>query len=241
MYPVGARRTYRRFRARQLVTRKETFYLDHSQRGPVSLAAAAPGTYDDTTAYVGYVWQNLLVTNTRVGAPGPGINQGTAFNNRLGRFITVKSISIHWQCLQDVILPDDGGGDMTNRQWSMRLLVYRDKEPEVGTHTYAQVFDSSIVAGAMNPKDYRNLDYAKRFVIMYDKTVNMRLGMNGPVSGKIFIKRPFSVQYTRASTTGLNATFERNSIFFLVVPTLNIVPAGGSPQFTWGGRIRFDP
>lgn len=147
---------------------------------------------------------DVKVTNQVINSTGSiallnGIAEGTSFNNRVGRRVSLKSLQISGT------LDDNTGGTPINDSLYVRMLVLYDRQNNGGTPALADILQDVDSAGTTTTDAYSgiNMNNSDRFKVLMDNRVfipndqtsaagtNLEQGIAGylPSTGETNIKR----------------------------------------------------
>lgn len=147
--------------------------------------------------------------------------QGTDADNRIGRSIKIKSISVNFVAIKNTASAVNG---------FLRCMLVLDKDPKATAITIAEILQDTG-APITSP---RNLDFRKRIVIMKDWYIP--LGLNGANSyhRKIYKKSELH-EIFNSGNSGTITDIEENAIYFVAVSDVTT----NMPSVVCYTRIRF--
>lgn len=169
--------------------------------------AVQPVTFSQTTA-------NANVINV--------IDNGTAFNQHVGREILMKSLYVRWNMQM--------AATSTNSS-SLRLLVVYDRQTNTALPATTQIVQTDEIVGMMN------LNNNKRFSVLLDEVIPC-LGTGGPQAAYVsrYVKLNHLVEFNQTNG-GTVADIQTGSVIalFWQEGNLGVASPVGSAYF----RIRF--
>lgn len=140
------------------------------------------------------------------------IIEGDEYNNRNGRSILNRSISVNWSCIMHA--------SATNTY--VRLVLACDKKPDVGTVNYGSVYGSS----SNYLTQINKAEDGDRFVILKDILIKLSTAECTNQYGKIYV----DLKGTHTIFDASSADTEKNRYFIVAIsdqptntPTLNFV------------------
>lgn len=144
---------------------------------------------------------NTILTQTFINLNGTfllnGITQGTDYNQRIGRQITVKSILLNLLIAYDLTAPSIGSAQNGNL---VRVMVIYDGQPNSGTLATG----ADILADQTSTTSPMNLDNRDRFKVIIDK----RFNLNGMYySTNLVAGNPTSVYMSKYKKLNLDVIF----------------------------------
>lgn len=156
-----------------------------------------------------------------------GIQNGTAYYNRVGTVISIRSIELRLNFISTA-----GTGVDQIQRYSLVL----DRQPNGVAPLYTDIYGA--IGGLVNFTSLRNLENRKRFKILWDRSysVNINTGSNYQKYLYLKIRRPIITTYTSAST-GLVSDITTNALYFVSIGSQASGPTAGAVQ--GNGRIRF--
>ncbi len=156
------------------------------------------------------------------------IPEGVSEDERIGRKITLSSISFHGMC----VIPTTA--TQAESQDTIRIVVYLDKQCNGAAATWANVFDGTDIDG------FRNLANQHRFQILLDRqytifapitsgtaaeATTLSQARHRRIAWHIPIKR--QIFYNKDLTTGALSTIESNNIGMMAISQLGHVDIQG--------------
>ncbi len=90
---------------------------------------------------------------------------GAGPDERVGRKVTVRSIQLHWGCLNENLFNTDT--DPERRLNPVRTMIVFDKQSNSGVPSYNTIVKDNLGLGDQ-AWSFKNLDNKDRFVILYD-------------------------------------------------------------------------
>lgn len=115
---------------------------------------------------------DVVVTNQVINTTGSiallnGIAEGTSFNNRIGRRVSLKSLQISGT------LDDNSAGTPINDSSYYRMLVVYDRQNNGGTPALADILQDVDAAGAATTTAFSglNMNNSDRFKVLMDNRV----------------------------------------------------------------------
>lgn len=166
--------------------------------------------------------------STGIGSAGTfflvnGISAGTAYNERIGRKIRIKSIQMNLGILSGVTNPA-----------RIRILVFIDRQANSQLLTIpANLIDNSVITQLS--KAFLNLDNRSRFNVLYDKLVTIDSVMRTTMDIKMYRKKVFDVVYSGVGNT--SGSIQTNALWVLFVGDL--ATATNGPTVAGGFRVRY--
>lgn len=151
------------------------------------------------------------------------VTQGDGFVNRDGRNVSLKSIHLRGNILQNV----------TSSATLVRILLVKFKDVDQQIPTISEVLNT------VSTISQRNLDRQNDMVVLSDRTYSLSDGSKPQIFWNL--RKSFGVnglkqQYVIGSTGGAFTNIETNAIFII---TLSDSPLGDQPQINFTSRIRF--
>ncbi len=157
------------------------------------------------------------------------IPQGDGESERIGRQITIKSIS----CRYIITLPETITLDESCD--TVRIMLILDQQTNGAQAPLLDVLELAEI------RSYRNLSNVNRFKVLYDKKTSVSaMASTGSSSlcverwGNFHWKGAVRINYNPSATTGAITTIESNNFFLLVVSDKGLL------EFRSLWRVRFE-
>lgn len=162
---------------------------------------------------------NVSMINTGTTSLLNGLQQGDDYDNRDGRQVRFKSVQIAGK-----ITRSSGATHAADR---VRLAIVIDKQPNAAACNYGQIFQ------ATTPDAFRNLDYRKRFVILWSRT--MVIDADDPEKHFKFYKKIDMKTVYDASNVGDVTDIQTNALYFVTIAETSV----NIPSADLDTRVRF--
>jgi len=169
-----------------------------------------------------YIDTNSSVTSVASMAPIllNGCIQGDSATQREGSTIRPKSVDLRYQLTYNA----------TSVQNTVRVMVIIDRQPNGATYSMVDLLSTNAVDSP------RNLDYRRRFKILYDKVHCIAANSNPQDYGHFHLKfKDLHTQYFNATNTGGIGDISTNAISLIA---FSDQPING-PTFNYYTRVRF--
>ncbi len=116
---------------------------------------------------------NQLWKDTGTVTPIFQLATGAGSDERVGRKVTIRSIQLHWGCLNDTV---ESSTEPVDRLFNpVRTMIVYDKQSNAGVPTYSAIVADQLGAGD-EAWSFKNLDNKDRFVILYDSFAGTEAG-----------------------------------------------------------------
>lgn len=161
-----------------------------------------------------------------------GVAQGDDYNNRIGREVTFRSIYVRAQNYLNVTTPTPV---------TLRWLIFWDKQTNGANIVFTDVLnDLGSTAAAVDDTSMNNLTNRDRFVIVYDKVIDMNPGNTAEQYFKFMKKyRSCNVKTVYSGTGNTVAAIQTNALWLMVISN-QPVGSGVLPNMNIRVRLRFE-
>lgn len=156
-----------------------------------------------------------------------GIQNGTAYYNRVGTVISIRSVELRINFISTA-----GTGVDQLQRYSLVL----DRQPNGLAPLFTDIY--GMIGGASGLSSMRNLQNRKRFKVLWDRTYNVNVNTGSNYNKYLYLKfrRPIKTTYN-AGNSGNVSDISSNALYFVSIGTQAAGATAGAVQgYT---RIRF--
>lgn len=156
-----------------------------------------------------------------------GTQNGTAYHNRVGTVISIRSVEMRIHFISTA-----GTGVDQIQRYSLVL----DRQPNGTAPYFSDIY--RMTGGYSSYISLRNLENRKRFKILWDRTYNINVNTGTNYNKYLYIKfrRPIKTTYN-AGNVGDIGDISSNSLYFVRVGSQAAGPTAGAVEGY--SRIRF--